>query len=229
MNALQRFGRSRASNQSVSMYVACLVCLLIYSGLFSCQQHFKMDFTKNWPCIQIAKPDGLQLWVLWHRAYLSTSSFNTFPWSRKTLVWLSMSVGGTGTVSVGLASCFPNIDFVVQDTPSTIASLDKSAGLQGRVRFQDYDMFTPQPVEYADIYFFRNIFHNWSDEDCIKILRNHAPCNATMVQNLWSTIFRYMRPLSPASVGRKKDTVCTSRCLVLQYETFAQSLTNHCY
>ncbi len=132
-------------------------------------------------------PDRQARWASAMSAMASRISFDFivqyFPLKPKNAGMVVDVGGGTGTVSVGLASCFPNIDFVVQDTPSTIASLDKSAGLQGRVRFQDYDMFTPQPVEYADIYFFRNIFHNWSDEDCIKILRNHA-MQCDLVQNL---------------------------------------------
>lgn len=36
-------------------------------------------------------------------------------------------------------------------------------------------MFTPQPVEGADIYFLRNVFHNWSDGHCVRILKALVP------------------------------------------------------
>lgn len=38
-----------------------------------------------------------------------------------------------------------------------------------------YDFFTEQPVKDADVYFFRWIFHNWSDKYCIKILQGLVP------------------------------------------------------
>ena len=38
-----------------------------------------------------------------------------------------------------------------------------------------HDFFTEQSVKNADVYFFRWIFHNWSDEYCVRILRNLIP------------------------------------------------------
>ncbi|KAI0867285.1 hypothetical protein GGS24DRAFT_486087 [Hypoxylon argillaceum] len=38
-----------------------------------------------------------------------------------------------------------------------------------------HDFLTEQPIVGADVYFFRWIFHNWSDKYSIKILRNHIP------------------------------------------------------
>ena len=36
------------------------------------------------------------------------------------------------------------------------------------------DFFTLQPIQ-ADVYYFRSIFHNWSDKYCIQILQNLVP------------------------------------------------------
>lgn len=44
-----------------------------------------------------------------------------------------------------------------------------------RIQFMPYDFLTKQPVKDADVYFFRWIFHNWSDKYCIQILRNLVP------------------------------------------------------
>lgn len=38
-----------------------------------------------------------------------------------------------------------------------------------------YNFMEPQPVVGADVYFFRWIFHNWSDKYCVKILKNLIP------------------------------------------------------
>jgi hypothetical protein len=46
--------------------------------------------------------------------------------------------------------------------------------LEGRVTLTTHDFFTPQPIT-ADIYYFRWIFHNWSDVYAIKILQNLVP------------------------------------------------------
>jgi hypothetical protein len=36
-------------------------------------------------------------------------------------------------------------------------------------------LFVQQPVKNADVYFFRLIFHNWSDKYCVQILQNLVP------------------------------------------------------
>jgi len=38
-----------------------------------------------------------------------------------------------------------------------------------------HDFLTEQPVKNADVYFFRWIFHNWSDKYSIQILRALIP------------------------------------------------------
>jgi hypothetical protein len=47
--------------------------------------------------------------------------------------------------------------------------------LSNKIEFMPHDFFTEQPVQHADVYFFRWIFHNWSDKYCTQILRNLIP------------------------------------------------------
>lgn len=47
--------------------------------------------------------------------------------------------------------------------------------LDGRVSFMAHNFLTEQPTHGADVYFFRWIFHNWSDKYCIQILKNLIP------------------------------------------------------
>ncbi|KAK7730360.1 hypothetical protein SLS53_009060 [Cytospora paraplurivora] len=87
-------------------------------------------------------------------------------------------VGGSqGFVSFAIARRFPLLSFVVQDLEPVVASAQKEAptDLADRVKFMTHDFLTEQPVRGADVYFFRWIFHNWSDKYCIKILRNLIP------------------------------------------------------
>lgn len=57
----------------------------------------------------------------------------------------------------------------------TNAEKDLPEEYHGRVQFQLHSFFTPQPIKNADVYFFRLIFHDWADEQCIDILRNLVP------------------------------------------------------
>ena len=85
--------------------------------------------------------------------------------------------GGHGGVSRALANATSNLRLIVQDLPGTIQEgkslLPKN--LEERVAFMSHDFFTEQPVKGADVYFFRFILHNWSDNYCSKILKNLLP------------------------------------------------------
>ncbi|KAI0138054.1 S-adenosyl-L-methionine-dependent methyltransferase [Hypoxylon sp. NC0597] len=91
-----------------------------------------------------------------------------------------VDVGGShGFVCMHLAQQYSNMQFVVQDLPSTIDSapqpISADAQIAARVRFQKHDFFTRQPVAGADVYFFRWIMHNYSTPYAVQILRNLVP------------------------------------------------------
>ncbi|KAI1499876.1 S-adenosyl-L-methionine-dependent methyltransferase [Biscogniauxia marginata] len=102
---------------------------------------------------------------------------NNFPWGNLgdgTVV----DVGGSqGFVCFSIARKFPSLSFVVQDLEPVIVAAEKEApaDLAHRVKFMTHDFLTEQPIHGADVYFFRWIFHNWSDKYCVKILRNLIP------------------------------------------------------
>lgn len=48
------------------------------------------------------------------------------------------------------------------------------AALASRITFEEQDFFKRQPTT-ADIYIFRHILHDWSDADCLRILRALVP------------------------------------------------------
>ncbi|KAI0465722.1 S-adenosyl-L-methionine-dependent methyltransferase [Xylaria cf. heliscus] len=102
---------------------------------------------------------------------------NGFPWGGLqdgTIV----DVGGSqGFASFAIARRFPSVTCVVQDLEPVVlaAAKEMPADIAGRVKFMTHDFFTEQPVFGADIYFFRWIFHNWSDKYCIEILKKHIP------------------------------------------------------
>ena len=106
---------------------------------------------------------------------------DAFPWGEYDAPTVLDIGGGSGDVSLGLAKQLPRARFIVQDS-SRVArdntqSLNHTPGINsGNVSFQSYNFLTtPQPVRGADIYYFRNIFHNWPDKNCLAILRNQIP------------------------------------------------------
>ncbi|KAK7751322.1 hypothetical protein SLS62_006728 [Diatrype stigma] len=102
---------------------------------------------------------------------------DNFPWGdvgEGTMV----DVGGSqGFACFAIARKHPSMSFVVQDVEPVIAAAQKSVpqDLADRVQFAVHDFLTEQPVQGADVYFFRWIFHNWSDKYSIQILRNLIP------------------------------------------------------
>ncbi|KAL9038992.1 MAG: hypothetical protein Q9214_005058 [Letrouitia sp. 1 TL-2023] len=84
--------------------------------------------------------------------------------------------GATGSISIELAQSFPGLGFVVQDLPGTVPKSSENVpkDISGRIRFAAHDCFESQP-QTADVFLFRMIFHNWSDEHAVKILKATVP------------------------------------------------------
>lgn len=85
--------------------------------------------------------------------------------------------GSTGYVSIMLARRFPQITCIVQDMPATVKEGKEQLpeDVKERVSFMSHDFWTEQPVKGADIYYFRWVFHDWSDSLSVKILRQLIP------------------------------------------------------
>ena len=89
-----------------------------------------------------------------------------------------VDVGGShGAVSCAIARECPELHCIVQDLPETVADGPTKipAELAERVTFMVHDFFTEQPVVGAEVFYFRWIFHNWSDKYSVEILRNLIP------------------------------------------------------
>ncbi|KAG9243416.1 S-adenosyl-L-methionine-dependent methyltransferase [Calycina marina] len=88
-----------------------------------------------------------------------------------------VDIGGShGFFCVELAHRYPNMKFIVQELPETVASAPKlDEDIADRIAFQAHDFHTEQPVKGADIYFFRWILHNHSDTYALNMLRQLIP------------------------------------------------------
>ncbi|KAF9672399.1 hypothetical protein SADUNF_Sadunf11G0037700 [Salix dunnii] len=81
--------------------------------------------------------------------------------------------GGTGTLARSIADAYPHLKCTVLDLPQVVANLPESENL----KFVGGDMFKSIPS--TDAIIIKSVLLNWSDEDCIKILkrcREAIPC-----------------------------------------------------
>ncbi|KAJ0642389.1 putative trans-resveratrol di-O-methyltransferase [Helianthus annuus] len=73
--------------------------------------------------------------------------------------------GGSGTVAEAIAKAFPNIRCISFDLPHVVDGLGGSKNLS----FVGGDMF--EAIPRADAVLLKWILHDWSDEECMKILK----------------------------------------------------------
>nr|GLL28878.1 trans-resveratrol di-O-methyltransferase-like isoform X3 [Ipomoea trifida] len=73
--------------------------------------------------------------------------------------------GGTGMIAKLILEAFPRLKCTVLDLPHVVAKQPECENL----RFLGGDMFHSIPS--ADAIMFRHIMHDWSDEECVKILK----------------------------------------------------------
>ncbi|KAK8968113.1 Trans-resveratrol di-O-methyltransferase [Platanthera guangdongensis] len=80
----------------------------------------------------------------------------------KTLVDVG---GGTGMTAAALTEAFPGLACTVFDLPHVVETAERRKGIE----FVGGDMFVEVPG--ADAVLLKWILHDWSDEDCVRILR----------------------------------------------------------
>ncbi|KAJ7223301.1 S-adenosyl-L-methionine-dependent methyltransferase [Mycena pura] len=106
------------------------------------------------------------------------SVIKAFNWAALTPKSLVVDVGGgVGTSCLPLAAKFPELKFVVQDLEGVIEQgkvvrdTKMPAAIESaQVSLQVHDFFTPQPQTGASIFLLKQVMHDWSDENCKKIL-----------------------------------------------------------
>ncbi|PLB53889.1 S-adenosyl-L-methionine-dependent methyltransferase [Aspergillus steynii IBT 23096] len=79
--------------------------------------------------------------------------------------------GGRGHDLAGLKERIPVLpgDLVLEELPAVI---DDIHTLDESIRRVKYDFFKPQPIKGARAYYFKHIMHDWSDENCRRILKH---------------------------------------------------------
>lgn len=85
--------------------------------------------------------------------------------------------GGFGQAIKAMRQKYPDVKgrFVLQDLPRSIEKVDQAQAKQDGFEATAHDFFTPQPVKGAKYYHYRRVFHDWNDENSLKILKALRP------------------------------------------------------
>ncbi|KAL2421756.1 O-methyltransferase gsfC [Exophiala dermatitidis] len=89
--------------------------------------------------------------------------------------------GGVGNTVKRILDAYKKLDpkhVVLQDQENVIDMAAKEKIVPEGVRLMKHDFWTPQPVKGAKAYYFRRVFHDYSDELCAKALRQIIPAMA---------------------------------------------------
>ncbi|KAJ7661851.1 S-adenosyl-L-methionine-dependent methyltransferase [Mycena rosella] len=87
--------------------------------------------------------------------------------------------GGVGTMTMELARAHPHLQLKLQDMPERMVQAKNTIWLahcpealkENRIEFKAIDFFTESPIPGCDVYYLKNILHNWPDAECITILK----------------------------------------------------------
>ncbi len=124
-------------------------------------------------------PEREQRWTSAMSAIALRSDFDfileSFDWNSYPNALIVDIGGACGTISECLALRLPGRRFTVQDSDETLRHSVTVPDVEDGLSFMAHDFFQEQPVKGADIYYFRNVFHKWPDEDYMKIVRNLIP------------------------------------------------------
>jgi 6-hydroxytryprostatin B O-methyltransferase len=140
-----------------------------------------------------------------------------------------VDVGGSaGHASAALAREFLGIRAVVQDREEVVARAkrDDAPRLEGeglKVAFQAHDFFEAQPERprgfedegKGDVYFLRQILHDWGDDKCITILRHLAAALERAGPDARLVVMDTVLP-SPGEGSRTVEALLRVRDLTMQ-------------
>ena len=103
--------------------------------------------------------------------------------------------GGNGTTLRHILSRFANASGVVFDRDDVVAGLEAAdESMHGRLTFQGGSFFDAVPTG-GDVYLLMRVLHDWSDEDCVRILRC---CRAAMAPTALLLVAEQLLDADPA-------------------------------
>ncbi|KAF9563367.1 S-adenosyl-L-methionine-dependent methyltransferase [Agrocybe pediades] len=134
--------------------------------------------------------------VGWGTACEDHAVITEFPWKELGDGATVCDVGaGVGNITMQLAKAYPSLQLILQDLPERVKQAREDvwprkcpeAIEQGRIKFVPIDFFSGPPIPGCNIYYLKNVIHNWSDADVIKIFSNvraaMAPHSRVLIQD----------------------------------------------
>ncbi|KIW28850.1 uncharacterized protein PV07_04713 [Cladophialophora immunda] len=123
--------------------------------------------------------DGLRSLSIAQKCCLENPVGDIFRWEEQGKALIIDLGGGDGFSSIEAAKKNPDLHFIVQDLEENRIQAEQNIPqeLKNRVLFQAHDFFTPQRqiVQHPVTIFMKWILHNWSNDNCVKILRQLLP------------------------------------------------------
>ncbi|KAI3866767.1 hypothetical protein MKX03_000862 [Papaver bracteatum] len=77
--------------------------------------------------------------------------------------------GGTGAASQVIIEAFPHLKCTVLDLPHVVANSPHAGKLSNNLHYVAGDMF--ESIPHADAILLKSTLHNWTDKECVKILK----------------------------------------------------------
>ncbi|XXG96414.1 hypothetical protein Hte_002696 [Hypoxylon texense] len=111
-------------------------------------------------------------------AYRASYFTDNLPWADETQCPKTIAdIGGAGgEICQAILRSYPNVKKAyVLDLPEVVAGAKAPEDLEGRIEYESYNFLTQKVTREADVYVFRHIFHDWSDQYGAKILKNLVP------------------------------------------------------
>ncbi|XP_057442179.1 probable O-methyltransferase 3 [Lotus japonicus] len=153
----------------------------MYDPILTKPWHHLSTWFKNDDSTPFATANGMMIWDYADRNPKMNKSFNEGMASDSQLITsvfiekckdmfngsesLVDVAGGTGTLAKAIVESFPHLQCTVFDLPHVVAGLQGSCNL----KYVGGDMFKEIPP--ADVILMKWIMHDWSDEECVKILK----------------------------------------------------------
>ncbi|KAI1769896.1 S-adenosyl-L-methionine-dependent methyltransferase [Hypoxylon cercidicola] len=111
-------------------------------------------------------------------AYRASYFTDNLPWTDENQCPTTVAdIGGAGgEICQAILRSYPDVKKAyVLDLPEVVADAKAPEDLEGRLEFESYNFITEKMTRDADVYVFRHIFHDWSDQYGAKILKNLVP------------------------------------------------------
>ncbi|KAF9040755.1 S-adenosyl-L-methionine-dependent methyltransferase [Panaeolus papilionaceus] len=117
----------------------------------------------------------------WGQATEAEAVIDSFPWKDLPHGTSIVDVGGgVGNITLQLAKKYPTLQLKLQDLPERIVQAKNEvwpekcpeAIAEQRIEFKALDFFAESPIPNCDIYYLKNIIHDWPEAESIKILQS---------------------------------------------------------